>query len=182
MARFRKGITAMHAFRASELVPPGFSADRALNEDESAVVNIRATSASCRCPKCGEFSHQVHSRYPRRLADLPMSGRLRRSFSDGSPISLRRCPLLTTDLRRAVRRRRSQALGATYGSARSYRLLPSACPGGRPAASFARRLSMPVSNDTLLRALRRRGSPASRRPRSLGSTTGLGVVTSATGR
>ena len=32
--------------------------------------------------------------------------------------------------------------------------------GGRSAASFARRLSIPVSNDTLLRAVRRRGSPS----------------------
>jgi transposase len=31
--------------------------------------------------------------------------------------------------------------------------------GGRPAANFARRLMMPVSNDTLLRVVRRRGSP-----------------------
>jgi transposase len=31
--------------------------------------------------------------------------------------------------------------------------------GGRPAASFARRLMLPVSNDTLLRVVRRRGSP-----------------------
>jgi transposase len=31
--------------------------------------------------------------------------------------------------------------------------------GGRPAASFARRLMLPVSNDTLLRAVGRRGSP-----------------------
>ncbi len=31
--------------------------------------------------------------------------------------------------------------------------------GGRPAASFARRLMVPVSNDTLLRVVRRRGSP-----------------------
>jgi transposase len=29
--------------------------------------------------------------------------------------------------------------------------------GGRPAASFARRLMLPVSNDTLLRVVRRRG-------------------------
>ena len=29
--------------------------------------------------------------------------------------------------------------------------------GGRPAAPFARRLMLPVSNDTLLRVLRRRG-------------------------
>jgi transposase len=32
--------------------------------------------------------------------------------------------------------------------------------GGRPAANFARRLMLPVSNDTLLRVVRRRGSPA----------------------
>jgi transposase len=31
--------------------------------------------------------------------------------------------------------------------------------GGRPAASFARRLMLPVSNDTLLRVVRRYGSP-----------------------
>lgn len=31
--------------------------------------------------------------------------------------------------------------------------------GGRPAASFSRRLMLPVSNDTLLRVVRRRGSP-----------------------
>ncbi len=31
--------------------------------------------------------------------------------------------------------------------------------GGRPAANFARRLMLPVSNDTLLRVVRRRGSP-----------------------
>ena len=31
--------------------------------------------------------------------------------------------------------------------------------GGRPAASFARRLMLPVSNDTLLRVVRRHGSP-----------------------
>ena len=31
--------------------------------------------------------------------------------------------------------------------------------GGRPAASFARRLMLPVSNDTLLRVVRRRGFP-----------------------
>ena len=31
--------------------------------------------------------------------------------------------------------------------------------GGRPAASFARRLMVPASNDTLLRVVRRRGAP-----------------------
>ena len=40
--------------------------------------------------------------------------------------------------------------------------------GGRPAASFARRLSMPVSNDTLLRTVRRRGSPSFAPPTVIG--------------
>ena len=31
--------------------------------------------------------------------------------------------------------------------------------GGRPAASFARRLMLPVSNDTVLRVVRRRARP-----------------------
>jgi len=31
--------------------------------------------------------------------------------------------------------------------------------GGRPAATLAKRLMLPVSNDTLLRIVRRRGSP-----------------------
>ena len=40
--------------------------------------------------------------------------------------------------------------------------------GGRPAASFARRLAMPISNDTLLRAVRRRGSPSFAPPTVIG--------------
>jgi hypothetical protein len=46
--------------------------------------------------------------------------------------------------------------------------------GGRPAASFARRLMLPVSNDTLLRVVRRRSCPRFL-PRALSaSTTGHG--------
>jgi len=40
--------------------------------------------------------------------------------------------------------------------------------GGRPAASFARRLMLPLSNDTLLRLVRRRGTPAFEPPRAIG--------------
>src|SRR5271169_2214548 len=40
--------------------------------------------------------------------------------------------------------------------------------GGRPAASFARRLMLPVSNDTLLRLVRRRGSPRFEAPTVVG--------------
>ena len=40
--------------------------------------------------------------------------------------------------------------------------------GGRPAASFAQRLRLPVSNDTLLRVVRRRGTPAFTPPQAVG--------------
>jgi transposase len=40
--------------------------------------------------------------------------------------------------------------------------------GGRPAASFSRRLCIPVSNDTLLRAVRKRGSPSFPPPSIIG--------------
>jgi hypothetical protein len=40
--------------------------------------------------------------------------------------------------------------------------------GGRPAACFAQRLLLPVSNDTLLRVVRRRGRPAFAPPSVIG--------------
>ena len=44
--------------------------------------------------------------------------------------------------------------------------------GGRPAASFARRLMVPASNDILLRVVRRRGRPRFVPSASLASTIG----------
>ncbi len=49
--------------------------------------------------------------------------------------------------------------------------------GGRPGPSFARRLSIPVSNDTLLRAVRRRGAPSFAPPVIIGIDDGPGVAT-----
>ena len=65
----------MPSFRASELLPTGFCAVGALSQGGSAVLTIRAMSANSACPSCGAVSDRVHSRYPRRLADLPIAGR-----------------------------------------------------------------------------------------------------------
>jgi len=90
------------------------------------------------------------------VTDLALSGRIvqlvvtvRRFCCDAVPV---RAP----NLHRALRRRRTGTNGATHDEARLY------CPhlglalGGRPAASFAKRLMLPVSKDTLLRVVRRR--------------------------
>jgi len=46
--------------------------------------------------------------------------------------------------------------------------------GGRPAARLARRLMLPIGNDTLLRVVRRHGTPASSRQRWSGPMIGPG--------
>lgn len=44
-------------------------------EGDGVLVFARSTSASASCPCCGRCARRVHSRYQRRLADLPAHGR-----------------------------------------------------------------------------------------------------------
>jgi transposase len=149
----------MPSFHASKFLAPGFAADEAASDDDRAVVTIHATGASSACPSCGAISDRVHSRYHRRLADLPMAGRRivlmleARRFRCAAVRCARRIFTERFDetILKPWARRTARLDQIVYGLALAL--------GGRPAASFARRLSMPISNDTLLRALRRRGSP-----------------------
>ena len=57
--------------------------------DDAVVVAAHGRSRGSRCPGCGRVSTRVHSRYQRRVADLPVSGRpvvlwltVRRFFCD----------------------------------------------------------------------------------------------------
>ena len=158
----------MRLFCPSMLVPPGFSADCALKEGDRAVVNIRATNASCACPGCGSISDRVHSRYSRHLADLPISGRrvvlvlLARRFRCGATPCARRIftERFDNDVLKPWARRTARLDQIVHCLALAL--------GGRPAASFSRRLCIPVSNDTLLRALRKRGSPSFPPPSVIG--------------
>ena len=149
----------MQAFRPSSLVPRGFVMEGAALEGATAVIVVRPTSTASACPGCGARSARIHSRYHRRLADLPIAGRpvrllvkARRFYCDavlcGRRIFTERFDgdLLAPWARRTARLDHIvHYLGLALG--------------GRPAASFARRLMLPVSNDTLLRVVRRRGSP-----------------------
>jgi transposase len=158
----------VQSLHASELVPPGFSADKALSDGDGAVIVIRATSANSPCPSCSVVSGRVHSRYQRRLADLPIAGRrvvlmLRaRRFRCEAVLCGRRIFAERFDdkLLKPWARRTARLDQIVHCLALAL--------GGRPAASFARRLSMPVSNDTLLRAVRRRGSPSFAPPAIIG--------------
>ena len=145
--------------RPSALVPRGFIVDEAVNDGGGALITMRPRAKASICPECGTSSERIHSRYRRRLADLPMGGKpvrlvvlARRFYCDAVLCG-----------RRIFAERFDQGVLAPWAR-RTERLdhivhhLALAL-GGRPAASFAQRLMLPVSNDTLLRVVRRRGSP-----------------------
>ena len=116
-----------------------------------------------KCPDCGQSSDRMHSSYERRLLDLPSQGRavqmrvMVRRFRCADPNCRRRIfaePLGDAVAGRSARRTaRLEAIVHHLGIAL----------GGRPAAALARRLMLPVSKDTLLRAVRRH-APAANLP------------------
>jgi hypothetical protein len=147
------------ALHRSSLVPRGFVVESAYYEGDKAIVVVRASGSVGLCPSCGAVSRRVHSRYRRRVTDLPLSGRtvqlivIARRF---------RCDAVLCGRQIFTERFAEEVLAP---SARRTARLDSIVHhlglalGGRPAADFARRLMLPVSKDTLLRVVRRRHRP-----------------------
>ena len=140
----------------SSLVPAGFVVDDVHAEGDDVIVRAHNGAESSICPSCGRQSVRVHSRYRRRLADLPLAGRRvrleimarrfrcsgagcrQRVFAERFDGGVIRCPARRTDRLDMIVHHLGLALG------------------GRPGAGFSKRLMLPVSNDTLLRVVRRR--------------------------
>ena len=139
----------------SELVPRGFVVESAVKDDGGFVITIRGMVTACPCPMCGSACSRVHSQYRRRLADLPAAGvrialilRARRFFCDAEAC-VRRIFAERFEVVEPRARRTSRLDDVVHCLAITL--------GGRPAASLSRRLNVMVSNDTLLRMVRRRG-------------------------
>jgi transposase len=145
--------------RISSLVPSGLVIESVSDSSDSIILTVRSDGGVTECPLCGTRSRRIHSRYDRQVADLPCAGkevRLRvitRRFVCEVPHCRRRIfaerfgdDVLPTRSRRTAR---LECIVHHLGLAL----------GGRPAASFAKRLMLPVSNDTLLRHVRRRTVP-----------------------
>jgi transposase len=146
------------------LTPAGLVVDAVTSEPERVLVSAHAVATAAACPECGRLSGRVHSRYRRRLLDLPSHGRcvrlsvVVRRFRCGNRACPRRIfgePLATDVASRAARR-----------TARLERIVHhlGVALGGRPAANLARRLMLPVSRDTLLRVVRRHAHPPAQDP------------------
>src|SRR5215471_9432663 len=142
--------------RISSLVPSGLVIESVSDSSDSIIIAVRAESGVAECPLCGARSSRIHSRYNRHAADLPCAGkeiRLR--------VITRRFVCGVTDCRRRIF---AERFGDDVLPSRSRRTARLDCIvhhlglvlGGRPAATFAKRLMLPVSNDTLLRVVRRR--------------------------
>ena len=149
------------ALRRASLVPAGFVVESAFCDANRTVITVRPAQSFGLCPSCGTVSGRVHSHYRRRVADLPLSGRLVQL----AVIARRfRCDAVLCE-RQIFTERFPEGVLAPW-TRRTTRLdgivhhLGLAL-GGRPAAMFAKRLMLPVSNDTLLRVVRRLSCPPS---------------------
>jgi transposase len=141
------------------LVPRGFVVDEAISDDAATLIRVRSASRASTCPGCGTRSPRIHSRYHRRLADLPIAGKPVRLV-----VEARRFHCAAVSCRRRIFAERFDEDVLAPWARRTARLDDivhhlGLALGGRPAACFAQRLMLPVSNDTLLRIVRRRGSP-----------------------
>jgi transposase len=137
-------------------------------KDGAIEIELRAHQRSSSCPSCGQHSSRVHSRYRRKIADLPWAGlpayillQTRRFFC-ADERCLRR--IFTERLPGIAERyaRRSSRLSQTL-------TWVSLALGGRASARLAGRLGLPASRATMLRTLRGQSHPATTpSPRVLG--------------
>lgn len=155
-------------FRLSDLIPADFNVEAVHDAAGAIVVAASGRSEQCRCPQCGTVSRRVHSRYPRMLADLPCAGRRLELH-----LTVRRFICSTGNCRRKIFAERFGNDVIRPMARRTARLdclvrhLALAL-GGRPAARLSGRLGFPVSNDTLLRTVRRYNRPAPIPPTVIG--------------
>ena len=154
------------SFNPAALILPGAVMESVDDTGTAVAVKVRSSTSVGDCPGCGSTGRRVHSRYTRILAGVPLSGR---------PVQLR-LPVRRFRCDRAlcIRRISSERLAAAIPWARRTARLDEIVRhlglalGGRPAASSAQRLRLPVSNHTLLRVVRRRASPAFAPPQVVG--------------
>jgi transposase len=66
----RHASTAEHS-----LVPSGFVVVTAVHDTATTTITVRSPKDFGVCPSCSTVSRRVHSRYHRRVGDLPLSGR-----------------------------------------------------------------------------------------------------------
>lgn len=130
-------------------------------------VHLAITTPNATCPVCGSDARRVHSRYIRRLADLPCLGRAVRL-----QVTVRRFSCPQPECPRRIFAERLPGFAEPYArtTARLCRAHESiGCAlGGEAGARLTARLSMTTSPDTLLRRVKRLEDNSAPLPRYVG--------------
>src|ERR1700704_822365 len=142
--------------RISSLVPSGLVIESVSDSSDSIILAVGSEAGMAECPLCGARSRRIHSRYHRQVADLPSAGKQVRL-----QMITRRFVCEVPHCRRRIF---AERFGDGVVPVRARRTARLECIvhhlglalGGRPAAGFATRLMLPVSNDPLLRVVGRR--------------------------
>jgi transposase len=123
-------------------------------ESDKVVVVVRSVGSCAACPSCDRSSERVHSRYVRRLVDLPWQG-LRvevcwqsRRFFCTNPCCAQRIFTERLPAVAAPHARKTNRLTIVM------RAIALAC-GGEEGARLADRLGIRISSDTMVREIRR---------------------------
>jgi transposase len=149
------------------LVPAGFVVEQVLPSPDRLVIISRVRALSAACPICNRSSARVHSRYTRKLADLPWQGRRvlihvrARRFHCGNATCTRRIFAERLPGEHGPRAQRTARLGDVQRHV-------ALALGGAPGARLVERLGMPTSRDTLLRLVCRRPAERVVAPRVIG--------------
>jgi len=143
-----------HRRHQHSLLPPGLVIEHIEIGGAEILAVARSRSETSCCPVCGRRSTQIHSRYWRCLADLPAHGRRVRIS-----LEVRRFRCGDSGCRRKIFAEQFEGEITQPFARRTSRLQNivhhlGLALGGRPGQSLARRLLLPVSKDTLLRAVR----------------------------
>jgi transposase len=128
-------------------------------KDDLIQMLLRASRSFSVCPVCGTASRRVHSRYLRKLADLPWE-----KLPVVILLQVRKFFCVEASCRRSIFTEQLPGTAARY-SRRTYRLSEALnwitlALGGQAGARLAGRLGLLVSGSTLLRQLRRRACRA----------------------
>lgn len=130
--------------------------DHVFIDDEKCMVEVavRSSAKEARCPKCGQASSRVHSRYRRCLADLPWQG-----FSVVLTWQTRRFYCRNKECVQKIFTERIPEIAAPHARrterlSLALRCIAFSC-GGEGGSRLADRLGMVLSPDSMLRELRR---------------------------
>lgn len=153
--------------RVLPLVPRQLVVERVMLSPEKIVIRCRSRSTASRCPTCQRKSARLHSRYERRIADLPWQGRFVTLL-----MQARRLRCSNRNCRQRIFVERANEV-ATSHSRRSVRLREiqrtvGLALGGEAGARLADRIGMPASADTMIRLVRNDRQMTKGSPRVLG--------------